>query len=221
MEPLLDGVRVVALDFRGHGLSAHRDSYRYEDYVHGLMWLLDRLELDDVTIAGHSLGGYVGLLAATRDQRIRRVLAIDVKSDWTEADAALAQKSRDGAQRLEPEREALVGRLAKSVTPTELDGKELEQLAERSIEQVDGGWRFRWDRRVLATEPVDPFVFLGRVQCAVHVISGAESEVMPPDSARRFAEAIRGASVEIVEGAGHHVELDASELVAERILASA
>jgi pimeloyl-ACP methyl ester carboxylesterase len=215
---LLEGVRVVALDFRGHGLSKHDDSYRYADYEQDLVSLLDRLELDEVTVAGHSLGGYVALLAATRCDRIGRVLAIDVKSDWTEEDAALAERSREATQRVEPEPEPLLGRLAKSVSPTALDADELELLAERAIERVDGGWRFRWDRRVLATEPVDPFGFLGRVRCPAQVIAGAESEVMPPDSAEPFAEAIPGATVEVIEGAGHHVELDAPELVAERLL---
>jgi pimeloyl-ACP methyl ester carboxylesterase len=63
-------------------------------------------------------------------------------------------------------------------------------LAERSLEPVVGGW-FRWDRRVLATEPVDPFAFLGDVHCPVQVLAGAESDVMPPASAERFAQAIR------------------------------
>ena len=210
---------MVALDFRGHGLSEHSDSYGYADYEQDVVSVLDRLELDDVTVAGHSLGGYVGLLTATRTDRIGRVLALDVKSDWTEEDAAFADRSRDAAQRVEPEREPLLGRLAKSLLPSELDPDELELLAGRSIEAVESGWRSRWDRRVLATEPVDPFAFLGRVRCPTQVIAGVESQVMPPDSAQRFAEAIPGATVEIVDGAAHHVELDAPELVAERILA--
>src|SRR6266540_7532918 len=59
--PLLAGVRVVALDFRGHGLSEHRDSYRYADYERDLLTLFDELGLDRVVVAGHSLGGYVAL----------------------------------------------------------------------------------------------------------------------------------------------------------------
>jgi pimeloyl-ACP methyl ester carboxylesterase len=215
---LLDSVRVVALDFRGHGLSEHAASYRYADYEQDFVSLLDRLGVEEVTVAGHSLGGYVALLAATHDDRIARVLAIDVKSDWTEGDAAFVERSRGSTQRVEPDLEPLVARIAKSVSPSDLDAKELQVLAERAIENVEGGWRFRWDRRVLATEPVDPFAFLGRVRCTVHVIAGSESAVMPPEKARRFAEAIPGGTVEIVDGAGHHVELDAPELVAERIL---
>ena len=40
---------------------------------------------------------------------------------------------------------------------------------------------------------------------------------MPPEAARRFADAIPGATLELVEGVGHHVELEAPGLVAERI----
>ncbi len=215
--PLLAGVRVVALDLRGHGFSEHRDSYEYADYDRDLAMLLDSLGLETVTVAGHSLGGYVGLAAATRDDRIRGVVAIDVKSDWTEEDAAFAERSRSGSQRVE-ERAGLEARLARSVEPAELDAAELEAIAERSLEPVDGSWRFRWDRRVLATEPVEPFSFLGRVPCPVRVLAGTESSVMPPDRARAFTDAIPGATLELADGAGHHVELEAPELVAATIL---
>ncbi len=216
--PLLTGVRTIAVDFRGHGLSAHCASYRYDDYERDLLSLLGELRVDRVAVAGHSLGGYVGLLAAARSDRIERVLAIDVKSDWTEADAALAERSSAATQRVQEDRAALLDRLARSLGRVELSADEMEVLAERSIEPADGGWRFRWDRRVLASEPVDPFSFLDRVRCPVTVLAGSESDVMPPERARDFAGAVSGASVEIAAGVGHHVELEAPELVAERIL---
>lgn len=199
-------------------MSAHRNSYRYEDYERDLLSLLDRLRLDRVAVAGHSLGGYVALLAATRSDRIDRIVAIDVKSDWTEADAAAAARAEPAVQRAEPERETLVARLVRGLAPAVLSDDEVETLAERSIEPVDGSWRFRWDRRVLATEPVEPFAFLARVRCPVAVVAGSDSDVMPPESAQRFGDAIPEATVEVVEGAGHHVELDAPELLARRII---
>lgn len=216
--PLLEGVRAIALDFGGHGLSAHRDSYRYAEYERDLLWLMDQLGLRHVTVAGHSLGRYVALLASTRSDRISAVLAVDVKSDWTDADAELAERSRSAAQRLEPDRAALVDRLARSVRPAVLAAEELELVAARSIEQVGDEWRFRGDRRVLATERVDPYAFLSDVRCDTRIMSGSASDVMPPDSATRFAAAIPGAVLEVVNGVGHHVELDAAEQVARRIL---
>ena len=59
------------------------------------------------------------------------MIAIDVKSDWTDADAELAERSRVGEQRVEPERDAVVGRLAHSLSPTVLAPDELELLAGR------------------------------------------------------------------------------------------
>ena len=46
----------------------------------------------------------------------------------------------------------------------------------------------------------------------------AHCAVMPPERARSFAAAIPGGTVENADGAGHHVELDAPQLVARRIL---
>ena len=71
---------------------------------------------------------------------------------------------------------------------------------------------------MLDTEPVDPFAFLSDVRCPTRVMAGSQSDVMPPDKARRFSEAIPGATLELVESAGHHVELEAPQIVAERIL---
>jgi pimeloyl-ACP methyl ester carboxylesterase len=209
---------VIALDFGGHGLSEHRDSYGYAEYERDLMWLLDELGLERVAVAGHSLGGYVALLAATRSDRLASVLAIDVKSDWTDADVELADRSRDASQRVDPDRAVLVDRLVRSL-PVALEPDELDVLAERSLEPVDGGWRFRWDRRVLAAEPVDPFVFLGDVECPVQVMAGAESDVMASASARRFANAIPDATLELIAGVGHHVELEAPDRIARAIRA--
>jgi pimeloyl-ACP methyl ester carboxylesterase len=217
--PLLADLRVITVDFRGHGLSEHRDSYRYDDYEHDLEDIVSGLELEGVTVAGHSLGGYVALRASIRDDRIAAVLAVDVKSDWSAADAELAERSRTASQRVEPDRNVVVDRLLRTLSPVALAGAELDEFVSRSIEAVDGGWRPRWDRRVLATEPVDPFAFLSDVPCKATVIAGSHSDVMPPSAAERFAAAIPNASLEVVDSVGHHVELEAPTRVAQAIRA--
>lgn len=208
---------MITLDFRGHGLSEHRDTYRYGDYEQDLEELIAGLDLRGVTVAGHSLGGYVALRAATLSDNISAVLAIDVKSDWRAADAELAERSRTASQRVEPDREVVTERLVRTLSPVTLAGIELDALVARSIEAVEGGWRLRWDRRVLATEPVEPFEFLGDVRCQTAVMAGSESEVMPPEAAERFATAIPRARLEVVDGVGHHVELEAPARVEKEI----
>jgi pimeloyl-ACP methyl ester carboxylesterase len=59
---------------------------------------------------------------------------------------------------------------------------------------------------------------LAGVRCLAHVIAGSQSNVMPPDKARPFAEAMPAGALELVPGAGHHVELEAADLIAARIL---
>jgi hypothetical protein len=135
----------------------HRDSYGYADYERDLLSVLDEFGVDRVSSPATHWAVLVALLAATRSDRIGAVLAIDVKSDWTDADDELAERSRDASQRVEPDRDALVDRLARTLQPVILAAAELELLAQRSLEPVADGWRFLWDRRVLDTEPVDPF----------------------------------------------------------------
>jgi len=72
------GRRVIALDLRGHGHSARAASYPLDDFSTDLTTLLDQLELAQVDLVGHSLGGFIALsVAAQQPQRIRRLLIED------------------------------------------------------------------------------------------------------------------------------------------------
>lgn len=69
------GFRVIAPDLRGHGRSAWTDTYALEDFEHDLIILLDTLELDRVSLVGHSLGGHLALrLAARMPDRVDRLV---------------------------------------------------------------------------------------------------------------------------------------------------
>jgi pimeloyl-ACP methyl ester carboxylesterase len=76
----LQGLRLMAVDLPGHGLS---DPVRYRrgrvrEHTHRLIDdVLDALGLDDVPVAGHSLGGMFALWhAAAGSERISRVTAV-------------------------------------------------------------------------------------------------------------------------------------------------
>jgi pimeloyl-ACP methyl ester carboxylesterase len=57
--------RVIALDLPGHGDSGmSKDNYSIEDMAGTVNELLDQLDLDKVTMFGHSLGGYITLAFA-------------------------------------------------------------------------------------------------------------------------------------------------------------
>jgi|GEM_PF-1482020 len=65
------------------------------------------------------------------------------------------------------------------------------------------------------TRPVRPF----DPGCPVLVLCGDRDATTPPEQARRVAESIAGARLEVVEGAGHYPFAECPEQVAGRLLA--
>jgi pimeloyl-ACP methyl ester carboxylesterase len=63
-EQLATNHRVLALDLRGHGDSDRTPKYSLELMRDDVLAVVDSLDLNDVCIIGHSLGGMVGYLVA-------------------------------------------------------------------------------------------------------------------------------------------------------------
>ncbi len=69
------GRRVITVDLRGHGKSAHTSTYEFDSFGADLLALVDHLGLNEVDLVGHSLGGYaVSLVAQRRPQLVRRLV---------------------------------------------------------------------------------------------------------------------------------------------------
>ena len=80
--PLAAGLRVLAVDQRGHGasrLEARPEGRRsWKDFRDDLVALLDALDQPPVVLSGHSMGGTVSLLAAAvRPQRVSSLVLFD------------------------------------------------------------------------------------------------------------------------------------------------
>src|ERR1700704_2815390 len=71
---------VFAPDLRGHGDSAWADpqTYSFETHAADLNAFLEKLDLKDVVLVGHSMGGMISLLhAATHPGRISKLIIVD------------------------------------------------------------------------------------------------------------------------------------------------
>lgn len=83
-DALLDeGFRVVAMDFRGHGLSAKpHDPAAYADdaLLRDVQALLDHLGLERAALVGYSMGAGIALRLGAVDPRVRAVVALGVGS---------------------------------------------------------------------------------------------------------------------------------------------
>lgn len=82
LQPLSGALRIWAPDLRGHGrtrLPANPEGRRsWKDHRDDLIALLDAIDGPPVALAGHSIGGTSGLLAAAeRPDRVSRLLLLD------------------------------------------------------------------------------------------------------------------------------------------------
>jgi pimeloyl-ACP methyl ester carboxylesterase len=69
------GRRVVSVDLRGHGRSAHAPTYRFAEFGDDLIALIDHLDLGPSDLVGHSLGGHAAsLVAQARPDLVRRLV---------------------------------------------------------------------------------------------------------------------------------------------------
>ena len=70
---------VIAPDLRNHGRSPHADEHSYPLMASDLAQLLDSLELETVSILGHSMGGKVAMeFALTFPARVDKLIVVDI-----------------------------------------------------------------------------------------------------------------------------------------------
>jgi non-heme chloroperoxidase len=73
------GYRCIGIDLRGFGNSDKPwGDYNYDVFVDDIEQVLDALELDDLVLAGHSMGAAISLryVATKKDDRVRKLLLI-------------------------------------------------------------------------------------------------------------------------------------------------
>ena len=207
------GHHVVALDFRGHGGSAHADppAYGFDEHASDAAGVLSALSLDRVVLIGHSLGAFVGALVAARyPERVEALVMADMLSGWTAEQAAAAERQAGRPPADFVTREAAGARFRLQPPETTATVEMLRHLGEAGVrETAPGVWRLAFDRAVFRHPPVDPWPFLPDVRCPTLVIHGEGSRIMGRAAAERVAAAIPRASVSTLPGAFHHLALDA------------
>jgi len=107
--------RVISIDLAGHGQSAHnRSQWSIVAFADDVAAVVRKLDLTDVTLVGHSMGGLVVLEAAVQlGERVTRVVGVDTLRD---ADERFSDKRLDAlVDALETDYAATVVDFAKSM----------------------------------------------------------------------------------------------------------
>ncbi|MGM0783381.1 MAG: alpha/beta fold hydrolase [Pseudomonadota bacterium] len=229
------GIRVVAIDFAGHGESAHRaGDYALWDYCHDVLDAADELGIERLTLLAHSMGAGVACLTASAlPERVMRLLLIDGLGALTTPAAEMPAQLRKGLvaarrplsppPRYPDERMAVAARVAGGVTP--IDAETAEPLVRRNLEPLaDGHMRLRTDGRLLWPSPLrltpeQARAVLEAIRCPTLLIEG-ENGILGERSAAMAARAAVDGLVRHVLPGGHHLHLEPSSApaVAERLV---
>jgi esterase len=75
----LEGFEVHVLDLRNHGKSFHSDDFSYEVMAHDVLEYCKYYNLDQISIIGHSMGGKVAMLFATKyAEKVTKLVVADI-----------------------------------------------------------------------------------------------------------------------------------------------
>ncbi len=214
------GHRVVGVNQRGHGgSSVGSEGFGPTRQGADLGQVLAALDLSDVTLVGHSMGGVAALSLLTGPNptdRVSRLVLVATLADSTALDRRLSLKvgnsKRYQALADHPVHAPVGARLLFGNSPSRAMVE--DALASNRACPVD-------TRRGAALGLLDYDVraLLPKVTVATVVLCGDKDRATSLDENRAIARAIPGAQLIVVPGAGHMIIWEAADMVADAIVA--
>lgn len=203
--------RVLAPDLSGHGDSGRRTAYDLSHWAEEIVTVAADAALPGPPIVvGHSMGGWVSIVAAgEHPDAIAGLVIVDspvVESTTPEEDAA-RRGVAFGPLRVY---RTVDGALRRFRTVPEQDDSlpyVISHIALDSLRSVDGGWAWKFDPQVFRRFSPDPGV-LSQVRCRVALFRAEHGLVTPEVGSQMYERLGRIAPVVEIPLAGHHVMLD-------------
>jgi pimeloyl-ACP methyl ester carboxylesterase len=186
--------RVIAYDFRGNGRSDKpHGPIQIQTLVDDTLGLLDHVGIASTHVYGQSMGGMVGIeMALTHPERVRSlVLAATHAGRRRAAPAGSSGRVPKGRPYL-----ALYGEAFARDHPDHV--AEDLRVGSRNPQPLHASRR-QWE----AIEAWDAWDRLPEIGVPTLVLHGTADRLVSVENARRMAEAIPGAELALLEGAGH------------------
>lgn len=215
VEALRSRYRVIAPDLRGFGDSdaAGEGTNGMSQYAMDLAALLDHLNVGQVILAGHSMGGYIALAFAR--ESLGRLLGLMLVGTRPGADTPEASHNRRTmAERVKQEG---VGVVVESMAPKMISAhsqKAHPDLMERVREIMSRASVAGVVQALHAmAERDDSTMLLPTLKVPTLVLAGEADSLIPAEESRKMAAVIPDAQLILVPHAGHVSSLEAPEAV--------
>jgi pimeloyl-ACP methyl ester carboxylesterase len=221
-----EGFRVIAFDHRGHGESTlGTTGHGVEQLAHDIRSVLEGLDLHDVVIVGHSMGGIAAQAFCLHHPDIARtrvagiVLLSSLARSPFGANPRVARLMTQVMNRLPDGTGALRARDLGLIISRVGFGRDPVPAHVEAARQMmlDAGSATRRDA-IASLAGLDLTPRLGEIDRPTLVIGGTADLIAPIAESRRIARRIPGARLEEVRGAGHMVMLERTELL-DRLIA--
>jgi pimeloyl-ACP methyl ester carboxylesterase len=183
--------------------------------------LLSHLGVGRAHVLGTSLGGFVAQeLALARPELVGRLVLVSTGHGGRGAERMSPGATGEmfGLGALSPKlavRRGLEG--ATSERYRKENPEEFERLVEKRLS--DSPSLASYYAQAMAGSNFDDSAAVGRIGAPTLVVHGAEDRLVPPSNGRALAEAIPGARLRILEGAGHLVFIERAAEVNREVLA--
>lgn len=205
---------VLALDLRGHGDSARADpsTYAWKTFAADIDAFVEKMDLRDFVLVGHSMGGMVSLVyASTHPGRIGRLVIVD--SIMLMPMERVTRMREFGARPAKgyANEDELVARYRLEPADTQMAAAGvIERMARHSGRQeADGLWRHKADRAVYANfTQIAGIPLWEKVKVPALVVRGEHSDRFTPQVLAEVRQ--RAPQVQMVEvpASDHHITLD-------------
>jgi len=214
---LPEDVAVLAIDCRGHGRSTRSPGpFTVEQFADDLAEVMEELGWQGALVAGASMGGCVALAFATRHAGRVRALGLIDTTAWYGENAPAAWEER-GMKAVTEGLDALVGfQKSRWFSPAFIT------RSPEVVEQAVATFMANDVASYLATcrmlGAADLRAGLPRFDFPTAIVVGEHDYATPPEMARAMAEAIPGATLEILPDLRHFTPLEAPEAIAAALM---
>ena len=205
---------VFSLDLRGHGDSAWADphTYSFKIYAEDVNALVEKLDLRDFVLIGHSMGGMISLVyAATHPGRVGRLVMVDSIMLMPMDNVSKMREFGARPARSYATQEELIARYRLEPAETQMAAPEvIHRMAIHSGRQdADGRWQHKADRRVYANfERIAGVPLWEKVKVPALAIRGERSTRFTPEVLAEIRARAPQVQMAEVSASDHHITLD-------------